>query len=159
MTYPRLTFIQPSYIRAPITSGHIRFRSVPVPINSGSSQYRFRSFNIEVHLISKSWCDELSMVYVIFCGSISSQKHVFSWYLICAVPTFHTHTSQLGIYMHVRRTLNFNFSTGAISIVQIIYNYVCVWSHTHGHIVSSGSDHFRLRSFPVTISSYGFCQE
>ena len=55
--------------------------------------------------------------------------------------------------MHVRRTLNFNFSTGAISIVQIIYNYVCVWSHTHGHIVRSGSDHFRLRSFPVPIIS------
>ena len=45
----------------------------------------------EVNLILNSWCDELSRVYVIFCGSISSQKHLFFWYLICAVPMFHTH--------------------------------------------------------------------
>ena len=31
----------------------------------------------EVHLILNSWCDELSRVNVIFCGSISSQRHLF----------------------------------------------------------------------------------
>ena len=59
------------------------------------------------------WCDELSRVYGIFCGSISSEKHLFFCYLICAVPMFHT---------HVRRTFSFN------SILALFHRYCMLFS-------------------------------
>ena len=40
--------------------------------------YIARSLVTEVHLILKSWCDELSRVYVIYCDEISRVYGLFS---------------------------------------------------------------------------------